>query len=56
MDDPYLIMIDEATEGLAPKVVALVAEESLALKEKGVSLLLRSKSWRSRSIFRRESR
>jgi branched-chain amino acid transport system ATP-binding protein len=40
MGDPELIMIDEPTEGLAPMIVALVAEYLLALKEKGVSVLL----------------
>ena len=40
MGDPDLIMIDEPTEGLAPKIVALVAEYLLALKEKGISVLL----------------
>ncbi|WP_187364150.1 ABC transporter ATP-binding protein [Massilia genomosp. 1] len=40
MGDPDLIMIDEPTEGLAPKIVALVAEYLLALKEKGMSVLL----------------
>jgi branched-chain amino acid transport system ATP-binding protein len=40
MGDPDLIMIDEPTEGLAPKIVALVAEYLLALREKGVSVLL----------------
>jgi branched-chain amino acid transport system ATP-binding protein len=40
MGDPDLIMIDEPTEGLAPKIVALVAEYLMALKEKGVSVLL----------------
>ncbi|WLI91272.1 ABC transporter ATP-binding protein [Massilia sp. R2A-15] len=40
MGDPDLIMIDEPTEGLAPKIVALVAEYLLALKEKGVAVLL----------------
>jgi len=40
MGDPELIMIDEPTEGLAPKIVALVAEYLLALKEKGISVLL----------------
>ncbi len=40
MGDPDLIMIDEPTEGLAPKIVALVAQYLLALKEKGVSVLL----------------
>lgn len=40
MGDPDLIMIDEPTEGLAPKIVALVAEYLMALKEKGISVLL----------------
>ena len=40
MGDPDLIMIDEPTEGLAPKIVALVAEYLLALKDKGISVLL----------------
>ncbi|WP_426105932.1 ABC transporter ATP-binding protein [Massilia sp. TSP1-1-2] len=40
MGDPDLIMIDEPTEGLAPKIVALVAQYLLALKEKGISVLL----------------
>jgi branched-chain amino acid transport system ATP-binding protein len=40
MGDPDLIMIDEPTEGLAPKIVALVADYLLALKEKGISVLL----------------
>lgn len=40
MGDPDLIMIDEPTEGLAPKIVELVAEYLKTLKEKGVSVLL----------------
>lgn len=40
MGDPDLIMIDEPTEGLAPKIVALVADYLKALKDKGVSVLL----------------
>lgn len=40
MGDPDLIMIDEPTEGLAPKIVTLVGEYLMALKEKGVSVLL----------------
>ena len=40
MGDPDLIMIDEPTEGLAPKIVALVAEYLLALKDRGISVLL----------------
>lgn len=40
MGDPDLILIDEPTEGLAPKVVTLVGEYLLALRERGVSVLL----------------
>jgi branched-chain amino acid transport system ATP-binding protein len=40
MGDPDLIMIDEPTEGLAPKIVELVAEYLEELKRRGVSVLL----------------
>jgi branched-chain amino acid transport system ATP-binding protein len=40
MGDPDLIMIDEPTEGLAPKIVDLVADYLQALKQRGVSVLL----------------
>ncbi|CAM2146177.1 branched chain amino acid/phenylalanine ABC transporter ATP binding subunit LivF [Pararobbsia alpina] len=40
MGDPDLILIDEPTEGLAPKMVTLVGEYLQALKERGVSVLL----------------
>ena len=40
MGDPDLIMIDEPTEGLAPKIVELVAQYLKALKDRGVSVLL----------------
>jgi branched-chain amino acid transport system ATP-binding protein len=40
MGDPDLIIIDEPTEGLAPKIVELVAEYLTTLKERGVSVLL----------------
>jgi branched-chain amino acid transport system ATP-binding protein len=40
MGDPDLIMIDEPTEGLAPKIVELVAEYLGALKDRGISVLL----------------
>ncbi len=40
MGDPDLIIIDEPTEGLAPKIVELVAEYLTKLKERGVSVLL----------------
>ena len=40
MGDPDLIMIDEPTEGLAPKIVEAVAEYLNTLKSRGVSVLL----------------
>ncbi|WP_119353820.1 ABC transporter ATP-binding protein [Azohydromonas sediminis] len=40
MGDPDLIMIDEPTEGLAPKIVELVAEYLRELKRRAVSVLL----------------
>ena len=40
MGDPDLIMIDEPTEGLAPKIVELVAEYLRELKRRGVAVLL----------------
>ena len=38
--DPELIMIDEPTEGLAPKIVELVAEYLRELKRRGMAVLL----------------
>ena len=40
MGDPDLIIIDEPTEGLAPKIVELVGEYLTKIKERGVSVLL----------------
>jgi branched-chain amino acid transport system ATP-binding protein len=40
MGDPDLIMIDEPTEGLAPKLVEQVAELLEAISRRGVSILL----------------
>jgi branched-chain amino acid transport system ATP-binding protein len=40
MGDPDLIMIDEPTEGLAPKIVELVAELLERIAARGVSILL----------------
>ena len=40
MGDPDLIIIDEPTEGLAPKIVELVGDYLQRLKERGVSVLL----------------
>ena len=40
MGDPDLAIIDEPTEGLAPKIVAQVGQYLRTLKERGVSVLL----------------
>jgi branched-chain amino acid transport system ATP-binding protein len=40
MGDPDLIIIDEPTEGLAPKIVELVADYLVELRKRGVSVLL----------------
>ena len=40
MGDPDLIMIDEPTEGLAPKIVELVGEYLKELQKRGLAVLL----------------
>lgn len=40
MGDPQLVIVDEPTEGLAPMIVELVRDFLLALRERGVSVLL----------------
>ena len=40
MGDPELVMIDEPTEGLAPKIVELVARLFEEIQKRGVSILL----------------
>lgn len=40
MGDPELVIIDEPTEGLAPRIVELVANFLRALQERGISILL----------------
>ncbi len=40
MGDPDLIIIDEPTEGLAPKIVELVEQYLQELKARGISVLL----------------
>ncbi|WP_313076364.1 ABC transporter ATP-binding protein [Melaminivora sp.] len=40
MGDPDLIIIDEPTEGLAPKIVELVGQYLTRLKDKGIAVLL----------------
>jgi branched-chain amino acid transport system ATP-binding protein len=38
--DPELVIIDEPTEGLAPKVVELVGRFLLELRDRGLAILL----------------
>ena len=40
MGDPDLIIIDEPTEGLAPKIVELVGEYLQTIKSRGIAVLL----------------
>jgi branched-chain amino acid transport system ATP-binding protein len=40
MGDPDLIMVDEPTEGLAPRIVALVADMLRELERRGIAVLL----------------
>ncbi|MDO9400065.1 MAG: ABC transporter ATP-binding protein [Polaromonas sp.] len=40
MGDPDLIIVDEPTEGLAPKIVELVGQYLQTLKAKGIAVLL----------------
>ena len=40
MGDPDLVMIDEPTEGLAPKIVEQVAKLFEEIRNRGVSILL----------------
>jgi branched-chain amino acid transport system ATP-binding protein len=40
MGNPSLIIVDEPTEGLAPKIIDLVKENFLLMKRKGLSILL----------------
>jgi branched-chain amino acid transport system ATP-binding protein len=40
MGEPRLLVIDEPTEGLAPQVVAQVARALVALRERGIGVLL----------------
>lgn len=40
MGNPYLVLLDEPSEGIAPKIVEDMAHMILALKQKGLSVLL----------------
>ncbi|WP_137128690.1 ABC transporter ATP-binding protein [Rhizobium sp. FY34] len=40
MGNPYLVLLDEPSEGIAPKIVEQMAEAIILLKREGVSVLL----------------
>jgi branched-chain amino acid transport system ATP-binding protein len=40
MGNPYLVLLDEPSEGIAPKIVEQMAEAIVLLKRQGVSVLL----------------
>ena len=40
MGNPFLVLLDEPSEGVAPVIVEQMAHMILALKEQGVSILL----------------
>jgi branched-chain amino acid transport system ATP-binding protein len=40
MGNPYLVMLDEPSEGIAPKIVEDMANMILELKREGLSVLL----------------
>jgi branched-chain amino acid transport system ATP-binding protein len=40
MGNPYLVLLDEPSEGIAPVIVEQMAQMILALKKQGVSILL----------------
>lgn len=40
MGNPYLVLLDEPSEGVAPLIVEQMANMILELKQKGVSILL----------------
>jgi branched-chain amino acid transport system ATP-binding protein len=47
MGNPELILIDEPTEGLAPKIVALVTGVLAAIRRSGTTLLLVEQNYKS---------
>ena len=47
MGNPELILIDEPTEGLAPKIVALVTGVLAAIHRSGTTLLLVEQNYKS---------
>jgi branched-chain amino acid transport system ATP-binding protein len=46
MGNPLLIMLDEPSEGLAPRIVAQLAATVVAMKEKGLTVLLAEQNLR----------
>jgi len=46
MGNPSLVLLDEPSEGLAPKIVEQMAEAILAMKSEGLSLLLSEQNLR----------
>jgi branched-chain amino acid transport system ATP-binding protein len=47
MTNPELLLLDEPTEGLAPMVVTMLEEQILALKAKGLTVLLAEQNQKS---------
>ncbi len=47
MGNPELILIDEPTEGLAPKIVKLVTEVLSAIHQAGTTLMLVEQNYKS---------
>ena len=47
MGNPELLLIDEPTEGLAPKIVKLVNEVLFAIHQSGTTLLLVEQNYKS---------
>ena len=48
MGNPDAVLLDEPSEGLAPVIVALMAEAVLAMKDEGVAVLLCEQNLRFR--------
>ncbi len=45
MGNPFVVLLDEPSEGVAPVIVEQMAETILALKAEGVSILLSEQNW-----------
>jgi branched-chain amino acid transport system ATP-binding protein len=51
MGNPRLVLLDEPSEGLAPKIVDDMAQSLVAMKRQGLGILLAEQSWQfSRAI------